>query len=211
MDEILARVLLGSPGFRHMIRAVADGVDSSPPLYWSAMWAWTRVFGLSELSLRMCSAAATGGAFLGAWVLLLALVVSDAAVGRFRPLCYLATPLGWLAFLPWVPSFIQQSKIGEPRFWITAPAVCVLWDPASYLFGIPLGVVEAVVLLAVAAFAIDRAKHHGKAPCVSALCGSPVSVAGVLLVVLVPVSTWLISFLIKPVWLDRYQLPALLG
>ena len=69
MDEIFTRVLLGSPNFAHMIRAVSDGVDISPPLYWSVMWVWTRGFGLSDLNLRLFSALATGAAFLGAWAL----------------------------------------------------------------------------------------------------------------------------------------------
>jgi uncharacterized membrane protein len=297
LDEILTRILLGSPSFSHMIRAVADGVDVSPPVYWSVMWAWTREFGLSDLSLRMFSALASGAAFLGAWivcrrlagfwpatlavtmcffldgevfmhstqcrtysllvaltalalvllqrigreapvspaelllyscavallvmtqlfgflisgVLLLSLVLSDASRGRFRPLRYLATPLGWLAFLPWVPAFIQQSKIGEPRLWIPVPPASVLWSPASYLFGLPIGAVAVVVLFAGAAFAVGRPGRTGKRTEPSALFADPVLVAGPLLVVLVPLATWFVSVLVKPIWLDRYQLPALLG
>jgi len=297
MDEIFTRVLLGSPNFSHMIRAVSDGVDISPPLYWSVMWVWTRGFGLSDLDLRLFSALATGAAFLGAWVLcrrlagfwsatlavtmcfflngqvfihctqcrnysllialtslalvelqrfgktarvarseillysctvamlvmthmfgflitgilMLALVVSDAARGRFRPFCYLATPMGWLAFLPWVSAFLQQSKIGEPRLWIPRPPASVLWDPTSFLFGIPLFVVAAVVLLGGASFAIDRIRNAGKERDLSSFLAEPVLVAGALLVLLVPLATWFVSVLIKPIWLDRYQLPAMLG
>jgi hypothetical protein len=297
MDEILTRVLLGSPSFGHMMRAVSDGVDSSPPIYWSAMWVWTRGLGLSELNLRLFSALTTGAAFLGAWtvcrrlagfwpatlaatacfalnpqvflhcaecrnysllialtalalaglgrlgrsapttpaeflaysstvallvmthlfgflitgVLLLALVLSDAASGRFRPKLYLATPVGWLAFLPWIPAFIQQSRIGEPRFWIPRPPASVLWDPASFLFGVPLAVVASGILIGAAAFAINRKGRRAEARELSAFLGEPALVAGPLLVLLVPLLTWVISVSVKPIWLDRYQLPALLG
>ena len=296
-DEILTRILLGSHNFGHMIRAVADGIDSSPPLYWCVMWFWTRLFGLSEFNLRLFSSLAVSAAFFALWtlcrrvagfwpatlavvvcfflnaqiflhatqcrnyplflaltaivllqiqrigrkaqvavwdilllsgsvgmlvlthlfgflfsgILFLAIIVSDLAGRRFRPLCYLAIPAGWLAFVPWIPAFLQQMKIGEPRFWIVKPPASVLWDPASYLFGLPFAVVASALILGAAALLADRKLGLGKAPRAVSCLADPILLAGVLLVTIVPLLSWTVSEFVKPIWFDRYQLPALLG
>jgi hypothetical protein len=65
-------------------------------------------------------------------LILLALILSDAARRRFRPQVYLSYAAGWLALLVWVPGIRASMAAGKPRIWIMMPAFKTL--VASYLF-----------------------------------------------------------------------------
>ncbi|MFC2173065.1 glycosyltransferase family 39 protein [Acidobacteriota bacterium] len=65
-DELLSYYLISDDSFIHMLRALADHVDSSPPLYYMLGWAWAKIFGTSELSLRMISCL---GICLSCWII----------------------------------------------------------------------------------------------------------------------------------------------
>jgi hypothetical protein len=65
-------------------------------------------------------------------LILLALIVSDAARRRFRLRVYLSYAAGWLALLVWVPAIRASMEAGKPRVWIMMPAFKTL--VASYLF-----------------------------------------------------------------------------
>lgn len=67
VDELLSATLISDPSFTHMIRALADQVDTTPPLFYTIAWGWARVFGATALSLRMLSGLFGAGAFLLIW------------------------------------------------------------------------------------------------------------------------------------------------
>jgi dolichyl-phosphate-mannose-protein mannosyltransferase len=299
LDEMVTHILMGSPDYHHMIKAVRDGVECTPPFYWTVMWAWSYYLGVSDFSLRLFSAIAMGLAFTAAWLLarriagfwaatltcsvlfflndyvfqrstecrpyallvailaivllqferisrrrptpfgdlliysvlvsvlvlthlfgfvysaalLAALVLSDWINRRFRPFHYLAGILGWAAFLPWIPAFENQSKIGIPWFWIPKPDWRVLTDPATYSFGV--SPILLLVLLAVSFGAwLLRSKGSGagNGPGSGAMESFvPLQTAALFLVFGVPWVTWIYSVLERPIWLERYLMPAFLG
>jgi hypothetical protein len=67
MDELLSHQLAADPSWWHMIVALGDQVDTSPPLYFSLAWLWSAVFGASPLSLRLFSALGFAVAVLLGW------------------------------------------------------------------------------------------------------------------------------------------------
>jgi len=67
MDELLSYQLAADPSWWHMIVALGDQVDTSPPLYFSLAWLWSAVFGPSPLSLRLFSALGFAVAVLLGW------------------------------------------------------------------------------------------------------------------------------------------------
>jgi uncharacterized membrane protein len=69
-DEVLSYYLVTDPSLSHMIRALADQVDVSPPVYYVFAWLWVRVFGDSEVSLRVISFLGMGFAFVIIWMMM---------------------------------------------------------------------------------------------------------------------------------------------
>ena len=67
VDEILTATLVGDPSLPHMLRALADQVDTSPPLYYLLGWGWARVFGNEAMSLRILSGSFAAAAFIILW------------------------------------------------------------------------------------------------------------------------------------------------
>jgi hypothetical protein len=66
-DELISFILVTDPSQFHMLRALADQVDVSPPFYYVLAWLWARVFGASEISLRIISSLGMGLAFFITW------------------------------------------------------------------------------------------------------------------------------------------------
>jgi hypothetical protein len=64
-------------------------------------------------------------------LVLLALIVTDAATHRFRPRVYLAHAAGWLALLVWIPAIQTSRAAGKPVGWIMMPTFKTL--VATYL------------------------------------------------------------------------------
>ena len=62
-DELLTNILVSDSNLFHMLRALKDQVDTSPPLYYICAWFWSQLFGAGELSLRMFSSICIAGAF----------------------------------------------------------------------------------------------------------------------------------------------------
>ncbi len=54
-DEILTYYMATDPSLRHMIGALRDQINATPPLYWVLVWLWCKVFGGAALSLRLFS------------------------------------------------------------------------------------------------------------------------------------------------------------
>lgn len=54
-DELFSYFFLSDPLFSHMWSAFHDKLNNTPPLYFLLGWGWSRLFGASELSLRLFS------------------------------------------------------------------------------------------------------------------------------------------------------------
>jgi hypothetical protein len=67
VDELLSATLVSDPSFTHMVRALADQVDTTPPLFYMIGWVWARAFGATALSLRLLAGIFAGAAFLILW------------------------------------------------------------------------------------------------------------------------------------------------
>ena len=52
-DEILSLVLIQDRSLGHMMSAWGDTINQAPPLYFILGWGWDKLFGSSELSLRL--------------------------------------------------------------------------------------------------------------------------------------------------------------
>jgi hypothetical protein len=65
-------------------------------------------------------------------LILLALMLSDAAKRCFRPRVYLFHAAGWLALLVWVPGIRSAMATGKPHGWIGMPTISSLLT--AYLF-----------------------------------------------------------------------------
>ena len=90
-----------------------------------------RLLVLSFLSQSALVLAHVLGVIYGG-LLLLGLILSDAARRRFRPRIYLFHAAGWLALLVWLPSIRASMAVGKPHGWIGMPQVKDLF--AAYLF-----------------------------------------------------------------------------
>jgi hypothetical protein len=55
-DDLVTAVLVAEPSLWRMIKAIANGVDVNPPLFFILQWLAARVWGNSDLALRMFSA-----------------------------------------------------------------------------------------------------------------------------------------------------------
>jgi uncharacterized membrane protein len=54
-DELFSYYFLADPSFTHMLGAFHDKLNNTPPLYFLLGWLWAKVFGSTELSLRLFS------------------------------------------------------------------------------------------------------------------------------------------------------------
>jgi len=69
-DELLSYYLLSDKSFLHMLSAFHDKINAGPPLYFLFGWIWARIFGVSELSLRLISCLGMATALWLLWVTL---------------------------------------------------------------------------------------------------------------------------------------------
>jgi hypothetical protein len=161
-------------------------------------------------------------------LILLALMVSDAAKHRFRPRVYLAHAAGWLALLVWIPAIQSSRAAGKPVVWIMMPTFKTL--VATYLFEAfePwLGLLQRhsqaatfqmvrhatewiilipfalIVLLGLRGFVASQQRIA------SAPRGALLLVGYLLLAM--PVLLFVFSHLIVPVYVSRYLLPCGVG
>lgn len=70
IDELFTFYLATDPSLTHMLKALADQVDTSPPLYFILAWLWVKVWGSSEISLRLFSSLGMSLAFVMTWLVL---------------------------------------------------------------------------------------------------------------------------------------------
>lgn len=70
LDEILTVRLVSDPSFAHMLHAVADQIETVPPLFHVLTRAWARAAGTSELALRLPTSLGMGLALALTWAVL---------------------------------------------------------------------------------------------------------------------------------------------
>jgi hypothetical protein len=161
-------------------------------------------------------------------LLLLGLILSDAARRRFRPRIYLFHAAGWLALLAWLPSIRASMAVGKPHGWIGKPELKFLFP--AYLFApfeqcflllerhtanarwkMVHHVVEFLMLMALAVILVRglrkllTAERQSTPDPRSALL-----LAGYLLLS-APLILFVLSYLITPIFIARYLLPSGIG
>ena len=161
-------------------------------------------------------------------LILVGLILSDAARRRFRPRLYLFHAAGWLALLVWLPSIRASMAVGQPHGWIGKPELKLLFP--AYLFA-PFEqwflllerhsgdarwkmlhhVVEFSMLVALAVILVLglrkllAARQRTNTDPESALL-----LAGYLLLS-APLILFVLSYLVTPIFLARYMLPSGIG
>lgn len=69
-DELLSYYLITDASFSHLMTAWGDTFNQSPPLYFILGWLWAKVFGSTELPLRLFSSFTICVAFTLVWITL---------------------------------------------------------------------------------------------------------------------------------------------
>jgi hypothetical protein len=161
-------------------------------------------------------------------LLLLGLILSDAARRRFRPRIYLFHAAGWLALLVWLPSIRASMAVGKPHGWIGKPELRYLfpaylfapfeqwflllerragdvrWKMVHHAIEFSLLVALAVILLLGLRRLLAAGQRTSPDP------RSALLLAGYLLLS-APVILFVLSYLITPVFVARYMLPSGIG
>jgi len=69
-DELYSFYLLSDESFFHMLYAFSNKINNTPPLYFIIGWIWAKIFGASELSLRLFSALGIASSSIILWLIL---------------------------------------------------------------------------------------------------------------------------------------------
>lgn len=310
-DELYSYYFLADQSFTHMLGAFHDKINNTPPLYFLLGWLWARVFGSTELSLRLFSSLGMCIACVTVWItlrrtysfwsaslgvlsifctsslilsqnaearmyglflavcslgllqydsmnriskptwgtlfsnicvhaaivnthllglfysgaIILSLILRDRYLKVLRPKAYCSVLLGWLSLILYIPSFLNQSDVGNPRSWIPIPTLRDLIDVLSFSLlsfqNITLkSIINIAILLLLALIAgwqfivhknddtfpsqrdeDNRQNLHAET--------SLLIFAYAFLVV--PVFVWIISRTVKPIFWDRYLIPSVLS
>ncbi len=117
-DELYTWYLLSDSSLLHMLQAFADKINNTPFLYFGLGWMWARLFGASELSLRLFSAIGFCAAGVLMWFALR------------RAYSFWAASVGVLAVL--CTSELVLAQNAEARMYGLFLAVCAL---AVWIYG----------------------------------------------------------------------------
>jgi hypothetical protein len=161
-------------------------------------------------------------------LILLGLILSDAARRRFRPRIYLFNIAGWLALLIWLPSIRASMAVGKPHGWIGKPKLeylfpAYLFDPFQQWFlllerhsvdaqwKMVHHLVEFGMLIALTVLLLlGLRKLLAPEQRMSQNPGNALLLTGYLLLS-APLILFVLSYLITPVFLARYMLPSGIG
>ncbi|UFH53189.1 hypothetical protein [Spirosoma sp. KNUC1025] len=163
--------------------------------------------------------------------ILVSFMARDWYFKQYRPMVYLSIVVGWLSFLLYLPTFLVQADAGNPRTWIYLPTLrdlvdtLTLFEYSSRQWLIPFpfayktwGKLAAFVTatgLSVWFFTATLKKvtrSSWKSPAKYLKEESSVSLLILAYAFLaVPVFVWCISYIIKPVFMDRYLMPVILS
>jgi len=161
--------------------------------------------------------------------LLVAFLVNDYYHNRFRISVYLSIFLGWLTFLLYLPTFLVQADAGYPRTWLYLPSwrdlasTLTLFEYGSRQWLTPLPFnAKAWVKLAGVVVAVGVSlwllipQLRRKSAAIPSRTGVRREKSGVVSLLFLAYAylavipaVWLISYLIKPVFMDRYLMPVL--
>jgi hypothetical protein len=161
-------------------------------------------------------------------VILLALILFDAAKGRLRFRLYFVYVAGWLTLLIWIPAIRASMAAGRPRGWIAMPTLTDLRTAYLFadllpwlrllkrhslegLFQIVSHMAELIIYLALAVVFLAWFRRISKSGwrTVSDPPGALLLVGYLLLCV--PVVLFVLSHIITPVFVSRYLLPSGIG
>lgn len=138
--------------------------------------------------------------------ILLAWIVTDAWQHRWRPAVYASVVIGWLAFLPWLPIFRQQTAIFQHGSWIPIPTVTDLLEAAGLKINLPLA------LIFIIGFAlVNQRQRPGRTLRPQTPAQEALLVLSILFIVLVPLALWVFSQVSRSVFWDRYMIASTLG
>ena len=161
-------------------------------------------------------------------LILLGLILSDAAQRRFRPRIYLFHAAGWLALLVWLPSIRASMAVGKPHGWIGKPELAYLFP--AYLFApfeqwflllerhsggarwrMVHHVAEFAMLIALAVILLLGLRKLLAAEQRTSLDPrNALRLAGYLLLS-APLILFVVSYLVTPIFLARYMVPSGIG
>ena len=153
-------------------------------------------------------------------LILLALIVTDAARKRLRLRVYLAYMSGWLALLVWVPAIRASMAAGKPHGWIPLPRLGTVLNSYFFdtwlewlawlqrhsnhrIFDVAHVATELIILVPVATVLGMVLKR-------SPAARNPLLLVAAALLS-VPILLYLLSHLLTPVFVPRYALPSGIG
>ena len=126
-DDLVTAVLVSEPSLWRMIKAIANGVEVNPPLFFILQWLATRVWGSSDLALRMFSALSVGLAVPVLYLTLRPLIRARAAalavglvIGLSRDAFAYGTEAryyGWLILLTAIAAYWFARSYRQPLAW----------------------------------------------------------------------------------------------
>jgi hypothetical protein len=160
--------------------------------------------------------------------ILASFIAADWYVNRFRPAVYISIVVGWLSFLLYLPAFLIQVDAGTPRTWIYLPSLRDLadtltlveygsmqWDtllPTTRRTWLRLAILLSILAVSVWIFARSLAKTPRITEKERSTDRQTISTMVLAYAFLaVPVFVWCISYLIKPVFMDRYLMPVIIS
>ena len=161
-------------------------------------------------------------------LMLLGLILSDAARRRFRPRIYLSHAAGWLTLLIWLPSIQASMAVGKPHGWIGKPELKFLFP--AYLFApfeqwflllerhtgdarwkIVHHAVEFLMLVALALILMRGLRKLLTAERQSTPGPKSALLLAGYLLLSAPLILFVLSYLIAPIFIARYMLPSGIG
>ncbi|MFO1463177.1 MAG: glycosyltransferase family 39 protein [bacterium] len=142
--------------------------------------------------------------------ILVAFVLRDRFFKKVRPKVYLVILLSWASAIPYLPAFIQQSDSGRPRSWIPVPRIFEL----LFSYGLTEdSIVQVILFFVLIIFCLGILLQDKKnRPAYASSFEARISLFIFALAILaVPIFAWTISLVVKPIFLNRYLIPGVLG
>ncbi len=166
------------------------------------------------------------GLIYSAWILL-ALVLFDAAQRRVRTKVYLIYAAGWLALLVWIPAVRASMAAGKPHGWIPLPhlgTVLLSYSFDDYAEWVALlqrhsndlisrvaeYAAQLAILCPLAIVSLVAIRRFLKPRTPGSRLDNPLLLVAFALLAM-PITLYLISHLLTPVFLPRYVLPSGIG
>lgn len=141
-------------------------------------------------------------------------IVADIMRKKIRPRLYLSIALGILSIIFYIPSFLIQSDVGNPRSWLPIPTLRDLIEfvsvptPSFFRASFLIAVLILGGYFSIFANSIESQKN-------SEINNGQNQQKSLLLVaysfLMIPVAVWVASRLIKPIFWDRYVIPSSIG